>query len=132
MIRAQDLGQEDPAGHTRDCPPRPATPRPRARPLVVSVPSAAAAAAATARIQRQAPGYSPSSFSISGQTEKTRLKFAASTFSVRETGGPETHGDPSSLTSKPEPRLRVSLFWGLCSEPNCAFGTRFCFSTGTA
>ena len=98
VIGAQDLGREDPAGHTRDCPPRPATPAP--------APAPESSLSRRQQLQQRqllassaGLGLLPSSFSISGQTEKTRLKFAASTFSVRETGGPETHGDPSSFPS---------------------------------
>lgn len=39
-------------------------------------------------------GLLPSSFSISGQTEKTLLKFATSTFPVRKTGVLEMRRDP--------------------------------------
>ena len=65
-IGAQELGREDPAGHTRDCPPRPETPAPQQSLSRRQQLQQRQLLASRARL-----GLLPSSFSISGQTEKT-------------------------------------------------------------
>ena len=128
-IGAQELGREDPAGHTKDCPPRPETPAPPA----VSVPAAAAAAAATARIPRQAR-VTPLLLQHLGPDGENLTQVCSEYFlGARNRGSgnalrPVFVPEPLSLNQDSE----VSLFWGRCSEPSCAFWNRFCFSAGAA
>lgn len=75
-------------------------------------------------------GLLPSSFSISGQTEKTLLEFTASLLLVCKTGGLETRRDPPAFprvsTFEPEPRLlSIALVWNTAGRLTALFGTDF-------